>query len=122
MNIIVETLSTTSMHTLVTLFFFLSEKQGHDIKVEPGDTIGIIPKNPSAKVQQLFERLDIEGDADRTCQISIIKTSTKKNASVPNYIPYQSSLRHIFESCLDLQSIPKKVCIILEYSPAVQGV
>ncbi len=75
----------------------------------PGDTLGICPRNDREEVEKLLDRLGVKEHMDIACHISVKANSGKKNASVPNHIPTFSTLREIFESCLDLHAVPKKV-------------
>ncbi|XP_034244477.1 methionine synthase reductase [Thrips palmi] len=84
----------------------------------PGDTIGICPRNNSEEVEKLLDRLGVKDHLDIMCQISVRADCGKKKASVPPHIPEVSTLREIFESCLDLHAVPKKLFIraLLEYT------
>lgn len=84
----------------------------------PGDTIGICPRNDKEEVEKLLARLGVIDHLDITCQLSVKVDCGKKNASVPPHIPVVSTLREIFESCLDLHAVPKKLFIraLLEYT------
>ncbi|KAJ1521275.1 hypothetical protein ONE63_002956 [Megalurothrips usitatus] len=87
-------------------------------KMVPGDTIGICPRNNREQVEKLLDRLGVREHMDISCHITVKAVTEKKNPSVPLYIPRNSTLREIFESCLDLQAVPKKLFLraLLEYT------
>lgn len=41
--------------------------------------------------------------ADKKCTVNVLPDTTKKNASVPSYVPSVSSLRYLFSFCLDFR-------------------
>ena len=61
-------------------------------------------------MEMIFVRLGVLELAHKTCCIDVIEGTKKKNASVPQHIPPQCTLRHIFVTCLDIRDPPKKVC------------
>ncbi|XP_071544761.1 methionine synthase reductase-like [Panulirus ornatus] len=85
---------------------------------EPGDSVGILVKNPKHEVEILMNLLEITEIADKSCEISVASQTRKKSATVPAFIPRKSSLRHILENCMDIRSVPKKPLIraLLEYT------
>lgn len=85
---------------------------------EPGDSFGIIVKNPKCEVELLMNLLEITDIADNTYELSVAPHTRKKSATVPVFIPVKSSLRHILENCVDVRSVPKKPLIraLLEYT------
>ncbi|XP_045594122.1 methionine synthase reductase [Procambarus clarkii] len=85
---------------------------------EPGDSFGIIVKNPVKDVEILLNLLQISDIADKICELSIIPNTKKRSAAVPKFIPSKSSVKYILEHCLDIRSVPKKPLIrtLLEYT------
>ncbi|XP_064103579.1 methionine synthase reductase-like [Macrobrachium nipponense] len=84
----------------------------------PGDSFGILIKNPRAEVNLLLILLGISDVADKTYELTVDPATKKKNASVPGFIPTVGSLRYVFENCVDLRSVPKKPFIrtLIEYT------
>ncbi|XP_047110289.1 methionine synthase reductase-like isoform X1 [Schistocerca piceifrons] len=87
-----------------------------DIKEEnmswhPGDTIGVIPQNPVEEVEELLELLGVRDKANIPAKIFVRTDSLEKNFVVPPYLPSVSTLKHIFCTCLDIRSLPKKVLL-----------
>ncbi|XP_068221140.1 methionine synthase reductase-like [Palaemon carinicauda] len=84
----------------------------------PGDSFGIIVKNPRAEVDLLLRLLGISDVADKTYELTIDSATKKKNASIPAFIPAVSSLRYVFENCVDLRAVPKKPLMrtLIEYT------
>ena len=84
----------------------------------PGDSFGIIVKNPISEVELLLSLLRLADLADKTYRLTVEENTKKKNASVPTYIPAISTLRYVFENCVDFRSVPKKplLRILVEYT------
>ena len=74
----------------------------------PGDSIGILVKNPQEEVELLLGLLGLKQIADKVCELSIISGTKKKAAAVPSFLPSKSSLRHLLECCVDIRAVPKK--------------
>ena len=72
----------------------------------PGDTIGILPKNDEREVEYILRRLDLI--SDHLYKIEILDTKKK---GFLNHIPSVFTVKYLFESCLDIRAIAKKVCI-----------
>ncbi|XP_069120438.1 methionine synthase reductase-like [Argopecten irradians] len=85
---------------------------------QPGDSISVICSNSEGEVTQLLHRLDISDKADKVCQLSIVQNTKKKNPTIPQYYPTTSSLRHLFNTCIDIRDPPKKAVIrtLAEYT------
>lgn len=100
------------------IYDLVLDMKGFPHKLVPGDTIGICPRNNKDEVEKLLERLGVKEHMDIPCHIGVKPDSGKKKASVPNHILSFSTLREIFESCLDLHAVPKKLFIraLLEYT------
>ncbi|XP_066937907.1 methionine synthase reductase-like [Macrobrachium rosenbergii] len=77
----------------------------------PGDSFGVVVKNPRAEVNLLLMLLGVSDVADKTYELTVDPATKKKNASVPGFIPTVGSLRYVFENCVDLRSVPKKPLI-----------
>ncbi|KAK3914341.1 Methionine synthase reductase [Frankliniella fusca] len=100
------------------IYDLVLDMKGFPHELVPGDTIGICPRNDRDEVEKLLHRLGVKDHMDIACHISVKANSGKKNATLPNHIPSFSTLREIFESCLDLHAVPKKLFIrsLLEYT------
>jgi len=81
------------------------------VEYEPGDSFGIICPNDEETVNSLFRRLNIEQFADIPFFLRISQKTEKKNATLPDYIPQKSTLRHIFTTCIDIKAVPKKTLL-----------
>lgn len=55
-----------------------------------------------------MEILDLN---EENYSLSILKTTTKKKAVIPVHIPQKGAVKSVFEKCLDIRSIPKKVSV-----------
>ena len=84
---------------------------GCNMSYEPGDSFGIVCPNTSAEVKELITKLDLVDKADVPFTIQLITLTTKKAASVPNFIPEFSTIRHTLLTCLEIRSVPSKALI-----------
>ena len=84
---------------------------GCNMSYEPGDSFGIVCPNTSAEVEELIMKLGLADKADVPFTIQLITTTTKKAASVPNFIPVFSSIRHALLTCLEIRGVPSKALI-----------
>lgn len=84
---------------------------GCNMSYEPGDSFGIVCPNASAEVEELIIKLDLVEKADIPFSVKLMMSTTKKAASVPNFIPEFSTIRHTLLTCLEIRSIPSKALI-----------
>ena len=84
---------------------------GCNMTYEPGDSFGVVCPNPKAEVDELITRLELTEKADIPFSIQLISSTTKKAASVPNYIPEYSTIRHSLLTCLEIRSVPSKALL-----------
>ena len=84
---------------------------GCNMSYEPGDSFGIVCPNTSVEVEELIMKLPLADKADVPFTIQLMTTSTKKAASVPNFIPEFSSIRHTLLTCLEIRGVPSKALI-----------
>lgn len=91
---------------------------GCNMSYEPGDSFGIVCPNASAEVEELITKLGLEEKADVPLSVQVISSTTKKAASVPNFIPEFSTIRHTLMTCLEIRSVPSKALIraLVEYT------
>ena len=82
-----------------------------DMIYEPGDSFGIICPNSNAEVEELITKLGLNEKADTPFSIQLKTSTSKKSASVPNYIPEISVIRHTFLTCLEICAVPSKALI-----------
>lgn len=82
-----------------------------DMVYEPGDSFGIICPNSKAEVEELITKLGLNEKADMPFSIKLRTSTSKKSASVPNYIPEISVIRHTFLTCLEIRAVPSKALI-----------
>ncbi|XP_049872512.1 methionine synthase reductase [Pectinophora gossypiella] len=83
---------------------------GSTFNYKPGDTIGVIPQNSTADVEQILDHLNLKSQADD--QYTLIVDKTLKGAKIPVHVPVKSTLRHVFQYCLDLRSVIKKLFLL----------
>lgn len=76
----------------------------------PGDTIGILPKNPEESLDAILAYgPTLKSQFSQKVHIRICKSSMKKNPKIPGHLPTKcTTLCHIFSECVDLNAIPKK--------------
>ena len=84
---------------------------GCNMKYEPGDSFGIVCPNTSTEVEELIMKLDLVDRADVPFTIQLITSTTKKAASVPNFIPEFSTIRQTLLTCLEIRGVPSKALI-----------
>ena len=84
---------------------------GCDMSYEPGDSFGIVCPNASAEVEELIMKLDLVEKADIPFSLKLMTSTTKKAASVPNFIPEFSTIRHTLLTCLEIRSVPSKALV-----------
>uniref|UniRef100_A0A1Y9H2V0 Methionine synthase reductase n=1 Tax=Anopheles dirus TaxID=7168 RepID=A0A1Y9H2V0_9DIPT len=77
----------------------------------PGDTIGVLCYNTEEDVEFILERLNLQSKGDVPCSVAIDARTTKKAAKVPLFVPAVVSCRRLFQECLDLRAVPKKLLI-----------
>ncbi|XP_001359446.4 methionine synthase reductase [Drosophila pseudoobscura] len=82
--------------------------ESDDFDYEPGDTIGVLPSNAPAVVEQLLNRLGLIDQADTICQIKLALKCAKKSAKIPAHIPDSTCPREIFTHCLALNGVLQK--------------
>ncbi|CAG9772415.1 unnamed protein product [Ceutorhynchus assimilis] len=75
----------------------------------PGDAIGILPENDENEVNELLIRLGVEEISHKPCKLEILENTTKKNATVPKYLPKHDNIYSIFLKYIDIRSAPKKL-------------
>ncbi|KAJ8982340.1 hypothetical protein NQ317_009456 [Molorchus minor] len=75
----------------------------------PGDTIGILPRNHIAEVNEILIRLNIESRAEQIYQLTISKDTTKKILQYQKNIPSNGVLKDIFLYYIDIRKPPKKL-------------
>lgn len=78
---------------------------------EPGDSFGIICPNSNAEVEELITKLWLNEKADTPFSIQLRTSTSKKSASIPNYIPEISVIKHTFLTCLEIRAVPSKALI-----------
>lgn len=84
---------------------------GCNMSYEPGDSFGIVCPNASAEVEELIMKLDLVDKADVPFTIQLTTSTTKKAASVPNFIPEFSTIRRTLLTCLEIRGVPSKALI-----------
>ena len=70
----------------------------------------VICPNPKFEVYILLRRLGYSKLADSPCRVSLA-AGAKKAAKIPDFFPPSFTLRQLFTDCLDIRSVPKKVCL-----------
>lgn len=98
----------THYSALKTTLEFTLELNDAEFHYHPGDSIGILVRNPPEEVELLLGLLGLSEIADKTCKLSITPGTKKRAAAVPNFLPLTSCLRHLFECCVDIRAVPKK--------------
>lgn len=82
-----------------------------NMSYEPGDSFGIVCPNVSTEVQALIARLGLGEKADTPFSIQLMTMTTKKAASVPSFIPDNSTIRHTLSTCLEIRAVPSKALV-----------
>lgn len=86
--------------------YYVTLDVGDDFVYEPGDAFGVIVKNPKEEVDWLIKRLNLESYCDATITLAVREAMGKKK--IPKYLPVVSTVRNIFENCLEIRSVPKR--------------
>lgn len=81
----------------------------HPVDFLPGDTIGIQPINRDQDVNFLIDTLELSSNTDKKVNLSIMKTTQKKAAKLPNYLPEITTSRILLRNYLNIYSVPKKL-------------
>ena len=82
-----------------------------NMSYEPGDSFGVVCPNVSTEVKALITRLGLDEKADIPFSIQLMTTTTKKAASVPSFIPDNSTIRHTSSTCLEIRAVPSKALV-----------
>lgn len=98
----------THPSALKTTLEFTLKLNDTEFNYNPGDSIGILVKNPPEEVELLLGLLGLREIADKKCKLSITPGTKKKAAAVPSFLSQASCLRHLFECCVDIRAVPKK--------------
>lgn len=80
----------------------------NSLDYEPGDSFGIIVQNREEEVELFLSLLGISDVAEKMYELSVDPSTKKKGAAIPKHIPVRSSLHFVFQSCVDIRSVPKK--------------
>ena len=84
---------------------------GCNMSYEPGDSFGIVCPNVSSEVEALITKLGLSEKADTPFSIQLMTKTTKKGASVPSFIPDNSTIRHTLSTCLEIRAVPSKALV-----------
>jgi len=84
---------------------------GCNISYEPGDSFGVVCPNVSAEVEELITKLGLSERANVPFSIQLMTSTTKKAASVPDFIPEHSTIRHTLLTCLEIRAVPSKALV-----------
>ncbi|CAI5440678.1 unnamed protein product [Caenorhabditis angaria] len=77
------------------------------LRYEPGDAMYIIVPNPEQEVNFILKRCAVLDIADQKCELSIDPATQKINPILPGHVNHtQTTLRHIFTTCLDIRRAP----------------
>ena len=87
------------------------EMEDSQIEFEPGDSFGIVCPNEPDEVETLIQRLDLHKNANAQFTISILKSTSKKTARIPEHIPQPNTVRKTLLTCLEIRAVPKKSCL-----------
>ncbi|KAG0724632.1 Methionine synthase reductase [Chionoecetes opilio] len=98
----------TSPTAVKTTLEFTLELPAEGFMYHPGDSFGVLVKNPREEVELLLGLLGLSHLADQGCELSIIPGTKKRAAAVPSFLPHKSSIRHLLECCVDIRAVPKK--------------
>ncbi|XP_026318821.1 methionine synthase reductase isoform X2 [Hyposmocoma kahamanoa] len=79
---------------------------GSNLSFSPGDTIGIIPHNPTSDVDFIISHLCLQAHLTYVLSVKSLK------GKIPAYIPVRSTLWHVLTHCVDLRGVLKKVFIL----------
>lgn len=85
---------------------------------EPGDSFGIVCPNVSSEVDEIITKLGLNKTADTPFSTKLMVSTTKKAASVPDFIPEYSTIRHTLLTCLEIRAVPSKafIRVLSEYT------
>uniref|UniRef100_A0A8R1HV41 Methionine synthase reductase n=1 Tax=Caenorhabditis japonica TaxID=281687 RepID=A0A8R1HV41_CAEJA len=82
-----------------------------NLQYEPGDAIYFCVPNPAAEVNFILKRCGVLPIADQLCELSIDKKTEKINAQLPGHVHKETTLRHVFTTCLDIRRAPGRPLI-----------
>ena len=82
-----------------------------ELAYRAGDTIAVICPNSSQEVASLMTRLGLEAVWEQEATVAVSPDTRKKKASVPAWLPQQTSLDTLFRYHLDFRAVPKKPLI-----------
>lgn len=100
---------------------------------QPGDAFDVYWPNRVSEVEDMLHRLGLQNQRNHRVLISLLKDTKKRGkevvhmrqvycrkcllihclvvgAQVPSYIPQNASLLYLLTWCLEIRSVPKKVC------------
>lgn len=103
---------------------------------QPGDSFDVYRPNRDGEVEDMLHRLGLQDQRNHRVLISLLKDTKKRGkgqrvfrtcrrllkmpfnvlvsnvvgAQVPPYIPHNASLLYLLTWCLEIRSVPKKVC------------
>ncbi|KPI95859.1 Methionine synthase reductase [Papilio xuthus] len=83
---------------------------GSNLNFRPGDTIGVIPRNPDKEISCVIDCLELSDVVD-SCYI-ITVNSGQKAAKIPPHVPVKSTLRYVLTHCIDLRGVVKKLFLL----------
>ncbi|XP_041458976.1 methionine synthase reductase-like isoform X2 [Lytechinus variegatus] len=94
------------------------EVSENSLNFQPGDSFGIICPNGDQEVTELLHYLRLTEMSDVPFRISVLEGTKKKKASIADFIPPFSTLRHVFTTCCDIRALPKKAFLrtLLEHT------
>eukprot|EP00794_Sanderia_malayensis_P003706 gene3706-4226_t len=91
-----------------------------DYEYQPGDTFSIVCPNDDQTVEFLLQRLGLTASADFVFTVKSSENGGAKSQSTswPDYIPQESTLRHVLKTSIDIRAVPKKALLrwISEYT------
>lgn len=104
-------LTTHSKETKQIYEFWLKLPEGLDHGHQPGDSIGLFPRNDPAEVQQLIEQQEWTSTADKPFRIEFSKDSKKKKSLL--FVPDSgSTMRKVLINCIDIHRPPSKMFLL----------
>ena len=108
---IVSARQLTAVTSIKTALDIELDITGCNISYEPGDSFGVVCPNVSAEVEELITKLGLSERANIPFSIQLMTSTTKKAASVPDFIPEHSTIRHTLLTCLDIRAVPSKALV-----------
>uniref|UniRef100_A0A2D4HYL9 Methionine synthase reductase n=2 Tax=Micrurus lemniscatus lemniscatus TaxID=129467 RepID=A0A2D4HYL9_MICLE len=75
---------------------------------QPGDDFNIICPNDALEVDELLDILGLLGKKDHFVCLRVKEGTRKRGATVPQYVPDNSTVKFIFTWCLEIRAVPKK--------------